>query len=905
MNLTAQDIQDVLIGLAKCSFHASVLIGVILLVRAFLRGRYRLKAVGWLWMILVLRLMWPFQMPGSVSVFTMIPEAYEPFHYLSSEKSRDNLGHMPAFNAKTPVAVPAESPHGPDRPGHAAEPSGAGEGNHENNAMAAHERYYVDWPTVLCAMYLVVASILSLIMLWSNVRLWRLVKSERAVTDRDILEVLESCKSRLKLRSPVRLVETALTGTPCLFGCLRPCLLLPKGVTRELSEKQLRFIFLHELSHLKQHDILVRYLMAFISILHWFNPLVWLAMAKMQNDREMACDGMVLSHIKEHESRQYGATLLFFLERFVQQKPLAGMAGIVARKQLLKRRLNMILTFKKQKNSILPVLILAALFVCMTFMTAQPFSGDSPEERVSEEKIPEKININTVGMSQGIKPPAIHIPGDTKLGKRLAETTITMQPFKDAPLETVINQIRGETGLPVVIDQAVNPYTTTVSVALSNASLHKAIDLICDNAGLSAVFHVGMLVICTPEQFSRYRGSHFRLLTLPQKKPDVAALKLLDEVQPWKGKPLTRQVTLNDILADIKKACGLNVYLAGEARECSGKKIAMPILNEEMTAHIILKIALDAACEEDIGYRMENGVLVVGAMPDSTRRVCLPLPEGAGEDRAFPLHKLETTRIDLNFKGKALADVIDFMGKVMRVNIIFDREVDGKRFMVDVCGRGYQARRALDILMIHTGLTYVIRNNVITITKRDRVITETLNQVLWEKQVDREDSERVSRKVKELKIHAISFDNRSLDEILEYLHTISGIPLLLDAHARQGAKGDERITVPEARAVTFEELLNRIVSRTKAPANQWCIYKGVIFIGKDVKAIHTRERIQDLSRKLEAMKARMVSLDKRLKRQMTVKADELTQLEIQYRREMGWHENSLKAMEGLIEQLKR
>jgi beta-lactamase regulating signal transducer with metallopeptidase domain len=39
----------------------------------------------------------------------------------------------------------------------------------------------------------------------------------------------------------------------------------------------LRHVFLHELAHLKRHDIALNWLFAGAQALHWFNPLVWLA----------------------------------------------------------------------------------------------------------------------------------------------------------------------------------------------------------------------------------------------------------------------------------------------------------------------------------------------------------------------------------------------------------------------------------------------------------------------------------------------------------------------------------------------------------------------------------------------------------------------------------------------------
>jgi len=64
----------------------------------------------------------------------------------------------------------------------------------------------------------------------------------------------------------------------------------------------LRYVFLHELGHLKRGDILVNWLMALPLVLHWFNPLVWYAIQRIRVDGESACDALALSHALEGEN---------------------------------------------------------------------------------------------------------------------------------------------------------------------------------------------------------------------------------------------------------------------------------------------------------------------------------------------------------------------------------------------------------------------------------------------------------------------------------------------------------------------------------------------------------------------------------------------------------------------------
>src|ERR1035437_4424913 len=118
---------------------------------------------------------------------------------------------------------------------------------------------------------------LAVCLVFTHYRLWRRVTPRRPLIDARVLNLLEDCKQLMGLRVPVTLVETPAVGSPSLFGFVRPRLLLPEGLTRSFSPEELRYVFLHELSHVKRHDIITGWLMTVLQILHWFNPLVWLA----------------------------------------------------------------------------------------------------------------------------------------------------------------------------------------------------------------------------------------------------------------------------------------------------------------------------------------------------------------------------------------------------------------------------------------------------------------------------------------------------------------------------------------------------------------------------------------------------------------------------------------------------
>ena len=78
--------------------------------------------------------------------------------------------------------------------------------------------------------------------------------------------------------SACRLLTCPGLSVPMLAGLLRPALLLPD---RMPAGDALRFSLLHELTHFRRRDIWRKALALWVRAVHWFNPLVWLALRAM------------------------------------------------------------------------------------------------------------------------------------------------------------------------------------------------------------------------------------------------------------------------------------------------------------------------------------------------------------------------------------------------------------------------------------------------------------------------------------------------------------------------------------------------------------------------------------------------------------------------------------------------
>jgi Tol biopolymer transport system component len=129
------------------------------------------------------------------------------------------------------------------------------------------------------------------------------------------------------------------------------------------TREEMRYVFLHELAHLRRHDIYLGWLTSLLQVLHWFNPLVWFAFYRMRIDREMACDALVLTRTGQDKSQEYGGAILDLVRRFSRSRPLPAMAGIIESKSQLKRRIAMITQFKNNSYCWSPLAVILIIIL--------------------------------------------------------------------------------------------------------------------------------------------------------------------------------------------------------------------------------------------------------------------------------------------------------------------------------------------------------------------------------------------------------------------------------------------------------------------------------------------------------------------------------------------------------------
>lgn len=162
----------------------------------------------------------------------------------------------------------------------------------------------------------------------------------------DLAEDIEISALQAGLKRAPEVIVSPAVNSPAVTGFLRPVLLLPAGFPEGFTGKETRLILLHEFSHLKRLDLPLNWLVCVLQALHWFNPLLWFAFARMRADREAACDARVLSLDTMDNRSQYGGALLKLQCVAPTRGMSLGFVGIFERGSEMKARIRDISTHR-------------------------------------------------------------------------------------------------------------------------------------------------------------------------------------------------------------------------------------------------------------------------------------------------------------------------------------------------------------------------------------------------------------------------------------------------------------------------------------------------------------------------------------------------------------------------------
>ncbi len=172
---------------------------------------------------------------------------------------------------------------------------------------------------------------------------------------------------------PVWISSGAGLPVPCTF---LGGIYLTEAVDRDPVRRE--NVLLHEQAHLRHLDPLWAILRCVCLVLHWYNPLVWIAAGCSRTDCELACDEAVMARMQEEQRIQYGETLISLIPVRRPNRILLANAQFGEGKRAVRERISRIARQPKRSlAAVLAVAVLAGTVTACSFTGGEASSPDS------------------------------------------------------------------------------------------------------------------------------------------------------------------------------------------------------------------------------------------------------------------------------------------------------------------------------------------------------------------------------------------------------------------------------------------------------------------------------------------------------------------------------------------------
>ena len=190
---------------------------------------------------------------------------------------------------------------------------------------------------------------------WSLVRvglgLWHLHgirKSCVPVDDSSLDARLQQTVAGALTTRPIELCTSNRVHIPTAIGLVKPAVVIPEWVMRELSPEELNQIMLHEVAHLRRWDDWTNLAQKVVKALLFFHPAVWWIERQVSLEREMACDDAVVEATAS--PRAYAECLAHLAEKTLIRRSVALAQAALGRIRQTSLRVAQILDVNRNAN---------------------------------------------------------------------------------------------------------------------------------------------------------------------------------------------------------------------------------------------------------------------------------------------------------------------------------------------------------------------------------------------------------------------------------------------------------------------------------------------------------------------------------------------------------------------------
>ncbi len=163
----------------------------------------------------------------------------------------------------------------------------------------------------------------------------------------------------ISIRSGIK--QSEFVDSPFVLGIIRPVIYLPFG----MMERDIAYAIAHEQAHIRRKDHWWKLLGFLLLMIHWFNPLVWLAYLLLCRDIELACDEKVIKDLSNEQRADYTQALV----ACSVNRCMSAVCPLAFGEVDVKARVKAVMNYRKPAFWIIPVSIAACVVVAVCFLT--------------------------------------------------------------------------------------------------------------------------------------------------------------------------------------------------------------------------------------------------------------------------------------------------------------------------------------------------------------------------------------------------------------------------------------------------------------------------------------------------------------------------------------------------------
>lgn len=345
-------------SLLQMSFLGTVIILLIVVLRAVLINRLPKKTFLILWWIALIRLLVPFSIKSVTSIYSLLQSIYSDIN--------------PVRTAQTTIFLPI----------HGNMPEIA---NGLSEAMVQRTESISILSVIWLAGLLLCFGFFAV----SYIKCYREFRFSLPVEN----DILEAWKEKHPLKRSLSIRQTETIAAPLSYGVIRPVILMPKN-TEWKNIYQLRYVLEHEYVHIRRLDMLTKLIMIAAVCIHWFNPLVWVMYILFNRDLELSCDETVVRRFGMDIKSVYATALISMEEKKSGLTPLCNSFS----KNAIEERIRAIMKIKK--TSKFAVIISAVLVICVTGGFATSASSLEKKTETAQENGETTVALNEVNIRE-------------------------------------------------------------------------------------------------------------------------------------------------------------------------------------------------------------------------------------------------------------------------------------------------------------------------------------------------------------------------------------------------------------------------------------------------------------------------------------------------------------------------